>query len=331
MTVDTSPTSRALLALELIQANPGVTAERLADTLGVTERAARRYVGILREAEIPILSARGPHGGYTVGRGVRLPPLIFSSTEALGLVMAALDAHYDPADPVDPVGSALGKILRALPEPIARQAEEVRRTAHAVPDRFAARPDPSVTAQLVQACSAQRLVLLGYRSEAGSQWLTRVEPWAVVARHGRWYLLCRLVTSRAIRTYRLDRVQSIELLDEEFEPPAELDPITTLEENLAMGWEYPTEVLLDAPLEELSWLPRSVGLLEPAAEGRCRLSGTTSNPRWYAEVLAGFPVRFEVVGGDELRLAVQDLGRKLLDAAGRPASETEPDSGGTRR
>ncbi|MGC4154177.1 MAG: WYL domain-containing protein [Propionicimonas sp.] len=317
MSTETSPTSRALLALELIQANPGVTAERLADSLGVTERAARRYVGILREAEIPILSTRGPYGGYTVGRGVRLPPLIFSATEALGLVMAALDAHYDAADPTDPVGSALGKLLRALPEPIARQAEAVRRTAHAVPDRYAARPDPVTAAQLVEACSSHRLVRLGYRSEAGSEWVTQVEPWAVVARHGRWYLLCRLVKSQGIRTYRLDRVQSIELLDDRFEPPTELDPVTALEENLAAGWEYPTEVVIEAPIGRVSsWLPRSIGRLEVVDDQRCRLTGTTSTPDWYAEMLAGLPVPFHVVGGTELRQAVQALGQRMLAAAG---------------
>ena len=60
MRSDESPTARALLALELIQDSPGVTAERLADKLGVSDRAARRYVGILREAGIPMESVRGP-------------------------------------------------------------------------------------------------------------------------------------------------------------------------------------------------------------------------------------------------------------------------------
>lgn len=322
MTTETSPTSRALLALELIQTNPGLTADRLASSLGVTERAARRYVGILREAEIPILSVRGPYGGYTVGRGVRLPPLIFSATEALGLVMAAVDASYDAADPADPVGSALGKILRALPEPVARQAEMVRRMARSVPDRYAARPDPATTALLVQACAGHRLVLLGYRSEAGSEWVTRVEPWAVVARHGRWYLLCRLVKSQGIRTYRLDRVQSVELLDETFEPPADLDAVATLEENLAAGWEFPTEVVIQAPAELASqWLPRSIGRLEAVDEGSCRLVGTTSTPDWYAEVLAALPVEFTIVAGPELRAAARALGERMLAAAGDVQAE----------
>ena len=67
---DDSPTARALLALELIQGSPGITASRLAERLGVTERAARRYVAILREAGIPLESVRGPYGGYRVGRGL---------------------------------------------------------------------------------------------------------------------------------------------------------------------------------------------------------------------------------------------------------------------
>src|SRR5215472_15255139 len=83
-----SPTGRALRALELLQAQPGITGGQLAAHLDVTERAARRYVAILREAGIGVESTRGPYGGYRVGRGIRLPPLVFSAAEALGLVMA---------------------------------------------------------------------------------------------------------------------------------------------------------------------------------------------------------------------------------------------------
>src|SRR5206468_1549422 len=104
---DASPTARALLALEVIQNNPGITAQRLGERLGVTERAARRYVAILREADLPIESATGPHGGYRVGRGLRLPPLMFTAVEAMGLVMAVLEGHRQAADPTDPVGGAL--------------------------------------------------------------------------------------------------------------------------------------------------------------------------------------------------------------------------------
>jgi predicted DNA-binding transcriptional regulator YafY len=311
---DASPTARALLALELIQSTPGITADRLADKLGVSERAARRYAGVLREAGIPIESVRGPYGGYRVGRGLRLPPLMFSATEALGLVMAVLDGHHDASDPTGPVGSALGKIVRALPEPVAAQAEAVRRTTAPAPDRAAARPDPGTTTALVQACSNRRQVRLGYRSEAGSEWVTEVEPWAVVVRHGRWYLLCRSPTTDTRRAYRIDRVRAVEVLDGTFEPPADLDPVAMLEEHLAVGWEYDVEVVIDAPLEVARRLPRALGRLEPLDAGTTRLVGSTSNPVWYAGQLAVIPAPYRIVRCPELQEATRVLGHRLLAA-----------------
>jgi predicted DNA-binding transcriptional regulator YafY len=316
MALDTSPTARALLTLELVQGSPGITADRIADKLGVTERAARRYVGILREAGIPIESARGPYGGYRLGRGLRLPPLVFSATEALGLVMAVLDGHHDAADPTDPVGSALGKIVRALPEPVAAQAEAVRRATAPAPDRAAARPDPATTTVLVQACSDRRRVRLDYRSEAGSEWVMDVDPWAVVVRHGRWYLLCRSVAKDAVRSYRIDRVRMAEILTDTVNPPADLDPVALLEEHLAVGWEHDVEVVIDAPFETVApCVRRALGRLEPIDAGTSRLVGSTSNPGWYAEQLAAIPAPYRIVRGPELRSAAGVLGQRLLAAS----------------
>src|SRR5438045_6574897 len=125
MTSDAGPVARALLALDLIQRTPGVTADRLAAELGVSARAARRYVAVLREAGIPVESVRGPYGGYRVGRGLRLPPLMFTATEALGLVMAVLEAHGG-TEGDDPVAAAVGKMVRVLPENVARPLEALR-------------------------------------------------------------------------------------------------------------------------------------------------------------------------------------------------------------
>jgi predicted DNA-binding transcriptional regulator YafY len=316
MKPDASPTARALLALELLQANPGITADRLADKLGVSERAARRYVGILREAGIPVDSVRGQHGGYRLGRGLRLPPMMFTAAEALGLVMAVLDGHHDASDPDNPVGGALGKLVRALPEAVAAQAEAVRRTATPAPDRAAARPDPAITTALVQACANRRRVLLAYRSEAGAEWAGEVDPWAVVVRHGRWYLLCHAWHSDARRAYRIDRVRGVEPLEEAFTPPAGLDPVAMLEEHLAVGWDYEAEVVIDAPVEALvPCVPRAIGRLEPIDERTTRLVGSTSNPWWYAEQLAHIPAAFRIVGCVEIQYTARAIGRRLLAAA----------------
>jgi len=319
---DTSPTSRALILLELLQQHPGITAERLAERLGVTTRAVRRYVEILREAEIPVQSERGPGGGYWLGRGVRLPPLVFSAPEALGLVMAVLDGHHQAADTGDPVGSALGKLLRALPEAVATPARTVRGAAAPAPNRSAARPDPELTVALVQACDDHRQVRLEYRSEAGTEFAPVVEPWAVVVRHSRWYLLCRLVgkasadgAAKPTRAFRMDRVRTVDVLDQRFAPPSDLDPVAALEDHLAVGWEYECRVLLDGSLEDLTgWVSRSLGRLEAVDSEHCRLVASTSNPHWYADRLVSLQLPFRVEGGPELRSAVAGLADRLRRA-----------------
>ncbi|MBO3749282.1 WYL domain-containing protein [Streptosporangiaceae bacterium NEAU-GS5] len=315
MPIDVSPTARALRTLEILQTRPGTTAVELADRLGVTERAARRYVGILREAGIPVDSARGPHGGYRLRRGTRLPPVVFTQAEALGLVMAVLDGHPSAADSGDPVGAALGKVIQALPEGVGRQAAALKEHASAAPDRSSARPDPATTSVLVAAVAARRRVLVTYRSESGRQWEAEVDPWAVVVRHGRWYLLCRSLRADAIRTYRVDRVTAVQQTTDEFEPPEGLDPVAALEENLGAGWEYQTRVLFDAPLAKVApWIRPPMGRLEACGAG-CVLVGSTSNPAMYAqEWLTTVPFAFRVEDGPELRAAVAEVAARFAAA-----------------
>jgi predicted DNA-binding transcriptional regulator YafY len=319
-----SPTGRALQALELLQAQPGITAAQLAAQLGVTERAARRYIAILREAGIPVESTRGPYGGYRLGRGIRLPPLVFSAAEALGLVMAVLDGSHAAADAGDPVGAALGKIIRALPENVSRPAATIRRHASAAPDRGAVRPGTETTSALVAAVAAQHRVSIGYCSESGRQWEEDVDPWAVVVRHGRWYLLCHSHRARAVRAYRIDRIQSVAGGGEQFRAPGDVDYVDLLERHLGAGWEFETKVCFDAPYDEVARYVRPpMGRLKRTDDGtRCVLIGTTSNPAMYAgEWLAAIPVRFHVEGGPELRAAVAAVAGRLTAALG-----TAPDN-----
>lgn len=319
MDLDLSPAGRALRTLELLQARPGITGSEVAAQLGVTERAARRYIAILREADIPVESVRGPYGGYRLGRGVRMPPLVFTAAEALGLVMAVLDGSHAAADADDPVGAALGKIIRALPEQAGRQAATMRRHASAVPDRGAVRPGAETTSTLVDAIAARRRVSIGYRSESGRQWAEDVDPWAVVVRHGRWYLLCHSHRAGAVRAYRIDRVQSVTRGDAPFRAPDDLDYADLLEQHLGAGWEFATRVTFDAACDEVArYVTPPMGRLEPADGGaRCVLTGTTGNPAMYAgEWLASIPVPFRVEGGPELRAAVAAVAQRLTAALG---------------
>ncbi len=323
-----SPTARALLALEAIQNVPGLTANRLGERLGVTERAARRYVAILREAGLPIESVSGPYGGYQVGHGLRLPPLTFTAAEAAGLVMAVLEGHPPAADPTDLVGAALAKIVRVLPARVATLVRSIRDATELPKEADAeARVSPELTSALFEACAAARRLRLAYRPgwrPDGTDLEMEVDPWAVVLRRRRWYLLCWSHTRSARRVLRVDRIVAAQPLLNTFPPPADLDPLATLEEHLSQGWAHPVDVLIDASVREVAgWLPRSLGTLEPTDDGRTRLRASTSDPNWYAGRLAILPFAFRVDGSAELRRAAGGLGRRLMAAAGAsPAAGT---------
>jgi predicted DNA-binding transcriptional regulator YafY len=321
MAHDVSPTARALLALEMIQNHPGITADRLGERLGVSERAARRYVAILREADLPIESVSGPHGGYRVGRGLRLPPLMFTAAEAMGLVMAVLEGHRNAASPTDLVGAALAKIVRILPERVAGPVRGVREVSAPGPAPHPAVPSPSrvspeLANQLIEACTMARRLRLAYRTGRSPDRAMEVDPWAVVLRHSRWYLLAWSQTSQALRVLRVDRITRIEPTPETFTPPPDLDALRTLEEHLSQGWTYPVDVLVDATVAETArWLPRSLARLEPE-DDRTRLRASTDDPDWYARQLAAIPAPFRVVGSPELQRATAALGRELIQASG---------------
>jgi predicted DNA-binding transcriptional regulator YafY len=310
MQEETSPTARALLALEALQARPGITAAALAERLDVSERAVRRYVAILREAGIAVESGRGPHGGYRLGRGLRLPPLVFTATEALGLAMAALEGiRGRGAD--DPLDAALGKLVRALPEAVGRPAAMLREHAASVP-AHSPRPDPQVTTALLAATAEHRQVRISYRTGAGREFSGVVEPWAVVARHGVWYLLCHAQLPDDVRTYRLERIGAADVLATGFDPPRDLDPVALLEEHLARGWGLDVRVRFAAAYDVVRpWVRAPMGTLAPDGDG-CLLVGSTSNPAMYAgEWLAGIPHPFVVEGGPELRDAVGAVAVRL--------------------
>ena len=325
MAYEVSPTARALLALEVIQDNPGITAQQLGERLAVSDRAARRYVAILREAELPVEAVSGPHGGYRVGRGLRLPPLMFTTVEAMGLVMAVLEGHRYAADSGDPVGGALAKIVRSLPDRVARPVRAVRETSAAPPPAPETRVSPELTSRLIEACAAARPLRVVYRPrpDAADREM-EIEPWAVVLRHSRWYLLGWSRSRQARRALRVDRIKAAEPQPGTFTPPPDLDALGALEDHLSQGWPYPVEVIVDAKVEDVErWLPRSLGRLEPAEEGRTRLRASTEDPDWYVRRLAVLPASFRILESDPVRLAMAELSRLLAKSADRLGEQAD--------
>jgi predicted DNA-binding transcriptional regulator YafY len=316
MPPELNPTARALLALEAIQGKPGITGEELAARLGVSDRAARRYVGVLRDAGMPVESATGPYGGYRLGRGARVPPLTFSTAEALGLVMAVLRGWHGSVESDHPAATALGKIVRVLPAPAAAPVEALRRVLAQNPGDAAASPDPELTAAVARACETLSQVRIGYRLSSDREREMVVDPWAVVVRHGRWYLLCWSRTADARRVLRLDRITQVVATGDPSAVPPDLDPVRDVEEHLADGWTYEVEVRIHAPVEVAArWISRTLGRLDPVDHGSCRLRGSTDEPRWYAAQLAAMELPFTVLRSEEVRAEVRALADRLVRAA----------------
>ena len=150
-----------------------------------------------------------------------------------------------------------------------------------------------------------------------------IDPWSVILRHSRWYLLGWSHTRHGQRVMRVDRIVRSEALPDTFIPPPDLDPMRTLEDHLSQGWTYPVDVIVDATLEETAhWVPRSLGRLESDDDERTHLRGTTDEPEWYARRLAAIPAPFRILGSPELQRAAAHLGGFLLRASGLP---TGPD------
>ena len=319
MATDLSPTARALRALEVLRHRPGTTAEELGERLGVSERAARRYVGILREAGVDVGVHPGAVRRVPAGQGTRLPPVVFTKAEALSLVMAVLDASPAPAEGEDLVGSALDKVVRALPERVGQEAAALREHASSARDGRWTSPDPALTSALVDAVATRRSAVVAYRSESGNEWEAEVDPWAVVVRHGRWYLLCRSHRADAIRTYRIDRVRAVQPTDSSFAPPdgPRRGGRAGGEPRHRMGVPHPRAV----PRAVRGWRRGSGRRWDgssPPGDG-CVLVGSTSNPAMYAsEWLANVPYDFEVEDGPELR-AAGGPARRTVRRRGAPA------------
>ncbi|WP_329247371.1 helix-turn-helix domain-containing protein [Actinoallomurus sp. NBC_01490] len=168
---DLSPTARALRTLEILQTRPGTTAGELAVRLGVTERAARRYVGILREAGIPVESARGAAWRVPAGAWDEVAPCALHAVRGPrpgdgGTQRPAGRGRHRRPGRHRPGQGRQGASGERRPTGGNAAGVRVGRTG----PPYSARPDPAITSELIDAVVARRRVLVTYCSEAGNEW-----------------------------------------------------------------------------------------------------------------------------------------------------------------
>lgn len=310
--LDTSrPASRILTVLELLQDHPGITGPQLAERLDVSGRTVRRYITTLQDMGVPVEPTTGRLGGYALRAGFRLPPLMFSAEEALGLAVALLATRpTQDAELPTPVANALAKIERVLPAELNERIESIRQSV-AIPasteyktDAF---PNPAILAQLAQANLMGRRVWFRYGRPDGDESAREVDPYGIVSMFGRWYLHGWCYLRNATRTFRIDRIRRVDILPQTFKCPEGLDVIKAVEGSLALSWaEHMIEVWIDAPIEEVREnVPTNLLVLEELQENKTRLRSSASSLEWFAWRLAQIPFPMTIIEPEELKSVMQ--------------------------
>ncbi len=313
-----SPTSRLLELLELLQARPLTTGREIADRLGIDARTARRYVGVLQELGIPVEGQRGVGGGYRIRPGYRLPPLMLGDEEAVAVVLGLLATRGSAPDgSPDAVDGALAKINRVLPSTLRRQVEALEETLGFTSTRGAVPADAAAVLLLADAIRRRRRVHTAYRTFAGEESERELSPHGLVVHAGRWYLAAYDHLREDLRTFRVDRMWRIVLLDDAALPSSEgFDAVAHVTRSLArVPWKWEVEVLLDLPADEAARrVPATLAELVDAPDGTL-LRMRVGSLDWMATVLAGLGCGFTILRPDELRTSVRDLAAQLAAAA----------------
>ncbi|MEU2562108.1 YafY family protein [Streptomyces longispororuber] len=321
-------TERVLTLLGLLQQRHVWTGPELAARLGVTPRTVRRDVERLRALGYPVHAGQGVGGGYRLGPGRDLPPLLLDDEEAVVTAVALLaGAGGAAAGATDAALRTLTKLDRVLP---ARLRHEVRTLSGSVEFFGTARApvDPDVLLTLAGACRDQVEAAFRYRSgdEARER---RVEPYRLVASDRRWYLLAYDLDRDGWRSFRLDRMTDVAARTWRFSPRAAPDAAAYVQEGVASrAYPHQARFLVHAPADTVrAQVPASAAVVRGRGDGRCEvLSGAGSLDRVLLHVLL-LGHAFEVLDPPELVDRCRVLAEHLLATAAASAPEP-PDGGG---
>ncbi|WP_371581309.1 helix-turn-helix transcriptional regulator [Streptomyces sp. NBC_01314] len=329
--------ARLLRLLSLLQAHREWSGSDLADRLGVTARTVRRDVDRLRELGYPVNASPGTGGGYQLGAGAELPPLLLDDEEAVAVAVGLRSAA---GQGIDGIGEssvrALAKLEQVLPSRLRRRVGALN--AFTVPllrgPQLSA-IDPTVLTELANACRDAERLRFEYRDHAGAATRRTVEPHRLVCTERRWYLVAWDVDRADWRTFRVDRVTPRPPHGPRFtprEPPA--DDLAAYVSKGVSTRVYASHavVRLLVPLHEAAErISPSAGTLEAYDEHSCLLRTGAPNLDVMAIHVMMTGVEFEVVEPEELTGAIRTLRDRLsaaLDRSGDAASPPGPSGSG---
>lgn len=308
MTYD--PSIRVLTVLELLQAREEVTGAELARRLEVSPRTVQRYVTRLQDLGIPVEGKRGVGGAYRLKPGFRLPPLMFTGEEALALALGLRALQLVGLSELTPAAQAASaKLARTLPQTLRTEVSALEQVVQLDASPWVVTTDAGKLTTLMKAVRETRTVSLDYRSGSNEASRREVQVYRAVHFDGRWYAVGHCLKRQALRSFRVDRIQAVTLLNSTFTPP-EFDAVAYLRSTLPTPRSYDVSVWLDAPPENLRGLV-SMWMTDITAEaGGTRLRGQRENLTSFAAFLLGLGVPFRIDTPPELHAQFAELGRR---------------------
>lgn len=318
---------RLVATLLLLQARGRVTAAEVAAELEVSERTARRDLDALSMAGIPVYSQQGRGGGWSLIGGARTDLSGLSAPEARALFLVA-----GPSSVATPeLKAALRKLVHALPEPLRRSAEAATSAVVVDPASWGqhAAPAPAHLGALQHAVVEGLQVVLGYEDRQRNATERVAHPLGLIAKGGVWYLVAD--TANGMRTFRVNRVRSVQLTGDAVERPDGFDLVETWNAIAADVEEKRTPFRTGAVIRrgQLWYLWGSMGnrltVVGDVDDERVAIELRSVGPDVLAAEIAGFGGAIEVEDAD-VRRALARIGAELTAAFGRraPPSRRRP-------
>ena len=309
--------ARLLRLLSLLHSRPQWDGAELAARLDVTPRTVRRDVTRLRSLGYPIDAEAGIGGGYRLGPGGRLPPLLLEDEEAVAIAVGLRVATTTTVSGVEEAAiSALAKLHQVLPTRLQEQVAAIGAHTTQLPQGELPQVDGEVLVTLAAGCRHVEGIRFRYRTHDGSESERSVEPLQIVHTGRRWYLVARDRDRQAWRTFRVDRISEPVLTGSRYrfeDPP---DPVALVAEGTGLApWDIVARVRVQADSATVSRLiPPSQGVVDPIDATTCevRFAANDLGPLVSGVIRLYWP--FEILEPPELRTAVHEHARRLLNA-----------------
>ncbi|HEX6355047.1 YafY family protein [Actinophytocola sp.] len=310
--------ARLLKLLSLLQARRDWSGAQLAERLGVTLRTVRRDVDRLRDLGYPVEARPGVAGGYRLGAGTAMPPLLLDDDEAVAVAVGLRTAGTVTGIEETSV-RALVKLEQVLPARLRRRVNAVGSATVSLVQRGPT-VDPALLTQLATACRDREALRFSYARADGSTSRRVVEPVRLACTGRRWYLLCWDRSAADWRTFRVDRIASSPSGVGRFphrEPPEE-DVAAYVSRAISTApYRYQAKVLLRVSAEVAAErVTPASGVIEAVDADTCVLHVGGPSLDDFPVYVAQIGFEFEVLEPPELVEQVRRLAGLFGRAAG---------------